>query len=104
MTGNKLRGFALRRDIETVIRFENVRAFADRVQTSIEAQQRAFQAVVDSSVERGILTPQEAAEVQLKCTVDIRDERTVQNHPLPDVGGRWCVAPSAADLTSDPVK
>ena len=95
MLGEKLVDFPLQPAVSELVLFTSDAAFEERVRSVIEQRSRALAEVAGAFVQRGELTPQDAAALQLRCRIEVRDDRPLPRAPLPKVAGRWCAAPPA---------
>jgi hypothetical protein len=79
-------------DAETqeIIHFRSAAGFRDYVESAVEEQSRGLGTVVEGLVRTGALSREDAAGIQLKCRIEVRDERPLPRTKLPPVEGKWC--------------
>jgi hypothetical protein len=59
----------------------------------VKGKSRAFGEVVATFVQSGDLTLEDSAALHLQCRIEVVDDRPLPHADLPEVAGRWCVAP-----------
>lgn len=90
---------AVQPEVDEMVMFTSDAAFEESVRSAIGQKVSAFAEVAEAFVQRGELTPEDAAALHLQCRIEVVDERPLPRAGLPWVAGRWCAAPSAdADL------
>ncbi len=79
-------------DAETqeIIHFHSVAEYRDYVENAVEEQARGLGTVVEGLVQSGALSRDDSAGIQLKCRIEVHDERPLPRAKLPSVEGKWC--------------
>jgi hypothetical protein len=95
LLGEKIGDFPLQPEVSEIVVFTSNEAFEQRVRSAIEQKSQAFGKVVEAFVQRGELTAEDSVALHLRCSVYVHDDRQLPHDDLPEVGGRWCPAPSA---------
>jgi hypothetical protein len=84
-------GFPVQAQITKTVTYYSPESFEQDISTIIGKQATAFESVVGSFVQSGILSTEDAAPLQLKCRIQIKDDRPSPHQELPIIEGKWCL-------------
>jgi hypothetical protein len=90
LQGKSLNDFPLKPEIYEMVRYSSAESLEDSVKATIAQQSKAFDDVVESFAQSGVLRTLEASTLHLKCRIQVQDDPPGPRSGLPLVVGKWC--------------